>query len=170
MSLLGPTGVCIPHSLSRPAPLAAQEADAVLESRPAATPVLLPRWAPLHRHMLQLASSLRYMASSVHEQPNEPGLCADTHLLRRRSRVNVHAPDPSRFPLIARATAQECLLEPGDVVFFPSRWGQCLPRLEQDCGARSGQLWQGLLAAACRTASLGWDGSCRKCAMLGLHR
>ncbi len=46
----------------------------------------------------------------------------DTHLLRRRSRVNVHAPlDAGRFPLFARAQAAEALLEPGDVVFFPSR-------------------------------------------------
>lgn len=46
----------------------------------------------------------------------------DTHLLRRRSRVNVHAPlDAARFPLFTRAAAAEALLEPGDVVFFPSR-------------------------------------------------
>ena len=48
----------------------------------------------------------------------------DTHLLRRRSRVNMHAPaaaQPGRFPLLARAAALEAVLEPGDVVFFPSR-------------------------------------------------
>jgi len=46
----------------------------------------------------------------------------DTHLLRRRSRVNVHEPlDVGRFPLFARGSAAEALLEPGDVVFFPSR-------------------------------------------------
>lgn len=59
----------------------------------------------------------------------------DAHLLRRRSRVNMHAPLEQlagRFPLLQRRAAaapRQALLEPGDVVFFPSRlvgamWGQ----------------------------------------------
>ena len=49
----------------------------------------------------------------------------DTHLLRRRSRVNMHAPPPpGAFPLFGRVAAAEALLEPGDVVFFPSRWAR----------------------------------------------
>lgn len=36
----------------------------------------------------------------------------------------MHAPQAGRFPLFARAAAREALLEPGDVVFFPSR---CAP-------------------------------------------
>lgn len=50
----------------------------------------------------------------------------DTHLLRRRSRLNMHLPlatQLERFPLAARAAAVEAVLEPGDVVFFPSRCG-----------------------------------------------
>ncbi|PRW56320.1 lysine-specific demethylase 8 [Chlorella sorokiniana] len=55
----------------------------------------------------------------------------DTHLLRRRSRVNMHAPlDASKFPLFARAAAAEALLEPGDVVFFPSRWAHYTESLD----------------------------------------
>lgn len=48
----------------------------------------------------------------------------DTHLLRRRSRLNMHAPweeQARRFPLAARLAATEAVLEPGDVVVFPSR-------------------------------------------------
>lgn len=54
----------------------------------------------------------------------------DTHLLRRRSRVNMHAPQAGRFPLFARAAAREALLEPGDVVFFPSRWAHYTESLD----------------------------------------
>lgn len=76
----------------------------------------------------------------------------DAHLLRRRSRVNMHAPlDASRFPLFGRAAAAEALLEPGDVVFFPSRqvmaglhlwqtWssnGLCLPLCSFVCVAHT---------------------------------
>jgi hypothetical protein len=51
----------------------------------------------------------------------------DAHLLRRRSRVNMHAQLEQlarRFPLLQRRAAaapRQALLEPGDVVFFPSR-------------------------------------------------
>jgi hypothetical protein len=59
-----------------------------------------------------------------------------THLLRRRSRINMHAPldqqpgwlEPGwlegggTFPLAKHARhVRQALLEPGDVVFFPSR-------------------------------------------------
>lgn len=49
----------------------------------------------------------------------------DSHLLRRRARCNPHAPPAeaaAAWPLAARASAVEAVLEPGDVVFFPSRW------------------------------------------------
>ena len=63
-----------------------------------------------------------------------PGLYCypDTHLLRRRSRLNMHEPAAQQqascaFPLAARAAAVvEAVLEPGDVVFFPSRCSCCL--------------------------------------------
>lgn len=54
----------------------------------------------------------------------------DTHLLRRRSRVNVHRPDLGRFPLLSRAAAREVVLSPGDVVFFPSRWSHYTESLD----------------------------------------
>lgn len=49
----------------------------------------------------------------------------DTHLLRRRSRLNMSSPAAARearFPLAARLSAAECVLEPGDVAFFPAGW------------------------------------------------
>lgn len=46
----------------------------------------------------------------------------DTHLLRRRSRVNVSAPDFAKFPLFSGVGALEAVLVPGDVVAFPSGW------------------------------------------------
>lgn len=55
----------------------------------------------------------------------------DSHLLRRRSRLNMHAPlaaqpGDSSFPLAVRARAVQAVLEPGDVVFFPSRSAVCV--------------------------------------------
>jgi hypothetical protein len=46
----------------------------------------------------------------------------DTHTLRRRSRVNVSAPDLKKHPLFEGAAALEAALQPGDVVCFPSFW------------------------------------------------
>jgi hypothetical protein len=46
----------------------------------------------------------------------------DSHLLRRRSRVDLSSPDPDRFPLFAGAGALETILDPGDAVFFPGGW------------------------------------------------
>jgi hypothetical protein len=37
-------------------------------------------------------------------------------------KVNVDAPDFEKFPLLRNATAYECTLEPGDLLFIPSRW------------------------------------------------
>lgn len=54
----------------------------------------------------------------------------DTHLLRRRSRVNLAAPDLARFPLLARTAAVEAVLGPGDVLFFPSRWAHYTESLD----------------------------------------
>jgi ribosomal protein L16 Arg81 hydroxylase len=36
--------------------------------------------------------------------------------------VNVDAPDYDRFPLFHNATPYECTLEPGELLFIPSRW------------------------------------------------
>lgn len=47
----------------------------------------------------------------------------DTHMLARRSRVNVHAPDNARFPEFARISGSvEAVLGPGDLVFFGPMW------------------------------------------------
>ena len=49
----------------------------------------------------------------------------DTHLLRRRSRLNLCervAEREARWPLAARAVGVEARLSPGDVIFFPARW------------------------------------------------
>ncbi|EFN58944.1 hypothetical protein CHLNCDRAFT_140939 [Chlorella variabilis] len=59
----------------------------------------------------------------------------DSHLLRRRSRLNMHAPlaaqpGDSSFPLAVRARAVQAVLEPGDVVFFPSRWAHYTESLD----------------------------------------
>ena len=37
-------------------------------------------------------------------------------------KVNVDAPDYQKFPLFRDATPYECVLEPGEVLFIPSRW------------------------------------------------
>jgi hypothetical protein len=55
----------------------------------------------------------------------------DTHLLRRRSRVNVAQPDMARFPLFAWVAAQEVVLRPGDVLFFPQQWAHYTESCEQ---------------------------------------
>ena len=57
----------------------------------------------------------------------------DTHLLRRRSRLNLYAPpDVRRFPLVASGLppAAEACLEPGDVLFFPSAWAHYTESLD----------------------------------------
>jgi hypothetical protein len=37
-------------------------------------------------------------------------------------KVNVDAPDFEKFPLLQNATAYECTLEPGELLFIPFRW------------------------------------------------
>jgi len=37
-------------------------------------------------------------------------------------KVNVDAPDFEKFPLLQNATAYECTLEPGELLFIPYRW------------------------------------------------
>jgi Cupin-like domain len=37
-------------------------------------------------------------------------------------KVNVDAPDLEKFPLLQNGTAYECTLEPGELLFIPSRW------------------------------------------------
>ena len=46
----------------------------------------------------------------------------NTHLLARRSRVNVHTPDLEQFPLFEQVQATEAMLGPGDVVLFGPGW------------------------------------------------
>lgn len=63
----------------------------------------------------------------------------ETHLLRRRSRVNVCSPDLHQFPLFGDVGALEVVLGPGDCVFFPSVWAHYTEslgeNLEEPCGA-----------------------------------
>lgn len=56
---------------------------------------------------------------------------SDTHILRRRSRVNVSAPDLRKHPLFEGAAALEAVLQPGDVVCFPSFWAHYTESLGQ---------------------------------------
>lgn len=37
-------------------------------------------------------------------------------------KVNVDEPDFEKFPLLSNATAYECTLQPGELLFIPSRW------------------------------------------------
>jgi len=39
-----------------------------------------------------------------------------------QGKVNVDDPDFERFPLLQNATAYECVLEPGELLFIPYRW------------------------------------------------
>lgn len=54
----------------------------------------------------------------------------ETHLLRRRSRVNVCNPDLVKHPLFSHATATEVVLQPGDVVLFGSKWAHYTEALD----------------------------------------
>jgi oxalate decarboxylase/phosphoglucose isomerase-like protein (cupin superfamily) len=55
----------------------------------------------------------------------------DTHILRRRSRINLARPDFETFPLFVEAAALEVVLQPGDVVCFPSFWSHYTESLGQ---------------------------------------
>lgn len=121
-----------PSTLPLPCCPPLQEAHAVLGPRPAAPPLLLPKWA--QRHIMCSAASPFLLMRTWRKRPIHPiPSCtrpADTHLLRRRSRVNMHAPPEQQraaFPLFARAAAAEAVLAPGDVIFFPSRCASFSP-------------------------------------------
>jgi hypothetical protein len=45
--------------------------------------------------------------------------------------VNVDAPDFEKFPLFRNATAYECTLEPGELLFIPHRWWHHVVGLEK---------------------------------------
>jgi hypothetical protein len=45
--------------------------------------------------------------------------------------VNVDAPDFEKFPLFRKATAYECTLEPGELLFIPHRWWHHIVGLEK---------------------------------------
>jgi hypothetical protein len=46
-------------------------------------------------------------------------------------KVNVDAPDFETFPLLRNATAYECTLEPGELLFMPHRWWHHVVSLEK---------------------------------------
>jgi hypothetical protein len=46
-------------------------------------------------------------------------------------KVDVDAPDDDRFPLFRNATRYECILEPGELLFIPSRWWHHVVCLEK---------------------------------------
>jgi ribosomal protein L16 Arg81 hydroxylase len=47
------------------------------------------------------------------------------------SPVDAEAPDLARYPRFARAVAQECVLEPGDMLFLPGGWRHQVRALEE---------------------------------------
>ncbi|KAK9864818.1 hypothetical protein WJX84_007473 [Apatococcus fuscideae] len=61
-----------------------------------------------------------------------PGLYPyhNLHLLRRRARVDPTIPDYKRFPRFRDTAAYEAIIEPGDVMFFPSCWAHYTESLE----------------------------------------
>jgi hypothetical protein len=90
-----------------------------------------------HSFLVQVTGSKRMLFFSP-DQLHRLYCYADTHLLRRRSRVNVSAPDVSKFPLFADAAAMEVVLQPGDVVCFPSYWSHYTQSLGQGQPAAEG--------------------------------
>jgi hypothetical protein len=46
-------------------------------------------------------------------------------------KVNVYVPDFEKFPLLQNATAYECVLEPGELLFIPFRWWHHVVGLEK---------------------------------------
>lgn len=73
-----------------------------------------------HNLIAQVHGNKRFtlfpIAESKHLYP-EPWLSATPHL----SRVDPERPDFARFPRLARARGYTCTLEPGDLLFMPSR-------------------------------------------------
>lgn len=98
-----------------------------------------------HSFLAQVSGSKRMLFFSP-DQLHRLYCYADTHLLRRRSRVNVSAPDLARFPLFADAAALEVVLQPGDVVCFPSYWSHYTESLGQGQPAAAGS---GMEAVGC---------------------
>jgi ribosomal protein L16 Arg81 hydroxylase len=91
--------------------------------------------SPLHydtstSFLVQVAGAKRMLFFSP-DQLHRLYCYPDTHLLRRRSRVNVIAPDLTKFPLFADAAVLEIVLQPGDVVCFPSYWSHHTESLGQ---------------------------------------
>lgn len=74
-----------------------------------------------HSFLAQVAGMKRMLFFS-RDQLHRLYCYPDTHLLRRRSRVNLVSPDLVRFPLFSDVAALEVVLEPGDVCVFPSDW------------------------------------------------
>jgi ribosomal protein L16 Arg81 hydroxylase len=46
-------------------------------------------------------------------------------------KVHPEQPDFGRFPLFDRATAHECILEPGEILLMPAAWWHCVRGLEK---------------------------------------
>lgn len=90
-----------------------------------------------HSFLVQVAGTKRMLFFSP-DQLHRLYCYADTHLLRRRSRVNVSAPDLTKFPLFADVAALEVVLQPGDIVCFPSFWSHYTESLEQQQLASGG--------------------------------
>lgn len=90
-----------------------------------------------HSFLVQVTGSKRMLFFSPN-QLHRLYCYADTHLLRRRSRVNVSAADLAKFPLFADAAAMEVVLQPGDVVCFPSYWSHYTESLGQGQPASTG--------------------------------
>ena len=50
----------------------------------------------------------------------------------RRSMVDLHDPDYTRFPHFSRARAVECVLHPGEALFIPSAWWHNITQLDEE--------------------------------------
>ena len=46
-------------------------------------------------------------------------------------KVNPEEPDFERFPLFDRATAYECVIEPGETLLMPADWWHCVRSLDK---------------------------------------
>jgi hypothetical protein len=50
----------------------------------------------------------------------------------RRSMVDLHDPDITRFPRFCQARAVECVLHPGEALFIPSAWWHNITQLDEE--------------------------------------
>ena len=73
--------------------------------------------------LLQLRGTKRMLFFSPDQLPALAPY-PDTHLLRRRARLNLIEPQWERYPLgrYAGLGAREVVLKPGDAIVFPARW------------------------------------------------